>query len=267
MRYFTIPPPLRLAPYVRFFWVLEADLNSQPYIHRSMADGCAELIFHYKGRFDEIAADESLEQSFTSGIHGQSKKFRRFITNQNFGILGVYLYPFALPLLFSMPASEFSGQMPDIETLLGADGVVLEEKIMLAADNFKRINILTDFLETRIGGNSRIQPGVFAAIQQLIQSNGVITVEKLASDTCLSSRQFKRKFKEFSGFSPKSYSRIIRFQHALSYYGDQTKTLSDIAYCCGYYDQSHFIKDFKEFSGHHPYKYFKKNAEGSEWKN
>ncbi|TXJ23716.1 MAG: AraC family transcriptional regulator [Chitinophagaceae bacterium] len=82
----------------------------------------------------------------------------------------------------------------------------------------------------------------------------------------LSTRQFERNFKEFAGFSPKLYSRIIRFQSAIEQYGQTGKSLTEIAYDCGYYDQSHFIHDFKEFSGLHPRHYFGGKAEGTSWK-
>ena len=60
------------------------------------------------------------------------------------------------------------------------------------------------------------------------------------------------------------YSRIIRFQAALKEYGSK-KTLTDIAQDCGYYDQSHFINDFREFTGYNPKVYFAGKAEGSEY--
>jgi AraC-like DNA-binding protein len=58
----------------------------------------------------------------------------------------------------------------------------------------------------------------------------------------------------------------LRFESALEEYGNRNKSLTEIAYDCGYYDQSHFIHEFKEFSGHHPRHYFMGKAEGVEWK-
>ena len=132
MNYYTIAPSPALSPYVRFFWVLESD---EPYCHRSMADGCVEIIFHYKGSFDEITMPGKVEKSFTAGLHGPSQNYRRFTINESFGIFGAYLYPFAIPHLFSIPTSELSDQMPDLASLFSADGKELEEKIMLAASN------------------------------------------------------------------------------------------------------------------------------------
>ncbi len=262
MNYYTIAPSKTLSAYVRFFWVLESD---EPYCHRSMADGCAEMVFHYKGSFDEITIPGQIERSFDVGLHGPSQNYRRFITDKSFGIFGVYLYPFAIPQLFSIPANELSDQMPDLASLLGADGRKLEEKIIMAETNLQRVSILSSYLEKKLK-NVTSQRAVVSVINAIIHSKGLMPVDELAKKSFLSTRQFERNFKIFSGFSPKLYSRIIRFQMATQNYGASYKTLTDIAYDCGYYDQSHFIHDFKQFSGYHPKQYFSGKAEGVEWK-
>ena len=101
MLYQTFDPPPILAPYVRFFWALEADLLAgEEFVHRSMADGSVEIVFHYRGLFDEIGRPGG---SPVSSIQAQSTRFRRFVTRENFGIFGAYLYPFAIPRLFGFP--------------------------------------------------------------------------------------------------------------------------------------------------------------------
>lgn len=263
MKYFTILPSADLARYVRFFWVLEHDLaDSEPYFHRTMADGCAEMVFHFKGRFDEILKTDESELSFRSGIHGQSQSFRRFRIDQDFGIFGVYLYPFAIPALFGIPAAELSNQMPDLTAFLGQAGTELEERVMLASDHAGRIHIVSEFLRKQIRSHEVHEPAVFSVISSVIRSNGLAKIPDLAAQSFLSTRQFERKFLAFSGFTPKLFSRIIRFHSALNEYGNKEKSLTEIAYECGYYDQSHFIHDFKAFSGEHPKTYFSGNAEG-----
>lgn len=264
MKYFTILPSADLARYVRFFWVLEHNLaDSEPYFHRTMADGCAEMVFHFKGRFDEILKTDQSELSFRSGIQGQSQSFRRFRIGEDFGIFGVYLYPFAVPALFGIPAAELSNQMPDLATFLGNAGTELEERVMLATDHAERIHIVSEFLRKRMRSNEIHEPAVFSVISSVIRSNGLAKIPDLAAQSFLSTRQFERKFLAFSGFTPKLFSRIIRFHSALNEYGNKEKSLTEIAYECGYYDQSHFIHDFKAFSGEHPKTYFSGNAEGT----
>jgi AraC-like DNA-binding protein len=267
MKYFTIQPPEKLAEYVRYFWVLEGEASiGCHYIHRSMADGCAELIFHYNGVFDELINDTAIEKSFSSGLAGPSQRFRRFLIKQNFGIFGAYLYPFAVSQLFSIQGTDTSNQMIDLRALLGIEATELEEKVMLAIDNTARLKIVVEFLERKVIKVRKQPPGVFETIRHIIQTNGTTSVEELAKQSFYSTRQFERNFKQFTGFSPKLFSRITRFQTALSQYSNKGKSLTEIAYECGYYDQSHFIQDFKEFSGHNPREYFSGKAEATEWR-
>jgi AraC-like DNA-binding protein len=267
MNYYTIQPPEALKHYVRYFWVLEAEVkNNDSYTHRSMATGCPELVFHYKGRFSQLLSDGSITSSYTAGVDGPSQTFRRYSTRENFGIFGAYLYPFALPALFNLPASELANMAPDLQTLAGQEGRELEEKIMLAHDTAERIIILSAFIEKKLARRNSIQPAVFSAIHSIIQNRGATRIDELARQSFLSTRQFERNFKKLAGFTPKLFSRITRFQSALLEYGQTKQSLTAIAYQCGYFDQAHFIHEFKEFSGYHPGEYFSGNAEGTEWR-
>jgi AraC-like DNA-binding protein len=264
MKYLTIEPSRSLAPYVRMFWVYEGEASAdQPYIYRGYADGCTEMVFHYRGVYDQLVGTERLS-AVTAGIHAQTRKYTRFIVNRNWGIFGCYLYPFALPKLFGFPASDFTDRLTQFGAVLGLEGDELEERILTATDNAARVAILTEFLERRLCEARTGELTVFASIGRIINSRGLVNVREIADEHFLSNRQFERKFKEFAGFSPKTYSRIIRFQAALKEYGTG-KSLTDIAYDCGYYDQSHFINDFREFTGYNPKVYFSGEAEGSEY--
>jgi hypothetical protein len=195
MKYFTIQPPQSLAEYVRYFWVLEGEASfDKPYIHRSMADGCAELLFHYNGIFDELVTDNLIESSFKSGLAGQSQIVRRFIVNNNFGIFSVYLYPFAISNLFSIQATELTNQMLDLKILFGHEANEITEKIILAPDNFSRVKIISGFLENKIPKTKKHPPGVFETIQHIINTNGMTNVEELAKRNFLSTRHFERSF-------------------------------------------------------------------------
>jgi AraC-like DNA-binding protein len=267
MKYYIIPPSASLARWVRFFWVFEGNpKDGIPYIYRSMADGCAELLFHFKGVFNELnETDTVIDQSFgRSLLSGPAAHYRRFVTTEDFGIFGAYLYPFAIPKLLSLASTELSNQMPDLDVLFGAEAKELEEKVMLASDNLARVKLVSAFLEKQFAKTRDQNSSIISSIKHIIHSKGPVNIEKTAADFFLSKRQFERKFKEFSGFSPKFYSRIVRFQSAVKQHGIKNKSLTEIAYDCGYYDQSHFIHEFKEFSGYHPRHFFSGTSEGAE---
>lgn len=266
MRYYTIPPPPPLAQYVRFFWVFECDsLPEEQYVYRSMADGCAELIFHYKGVFDELQGPAAVS-SPRAHLHAQTRRYRRFVTDEPFGIFGVYLYPYVLPYLLDLPARVLSDDMPGLEDLLGPEGPLLEEQVLSAADHTRRVACISSFLMKRLAAKRQSLDPVAGLIRGLISSEWTAPVPELARKCFLSVRQFERNFKTYAGFSPKLYARILRFQQVLRRYGHEQASLTMLSQQCGYYDQSHFIHDFQEFSGYNPRIYFKGEAEGTEYR-
>jgi AraC-like DNA-binding protein len=87
------------------------------------------------------------------------------------------------------------------------------------------------------------------ALRTLVKYGGNLSVDWLASESCMSTRQFERKCKERVGLPPKHFSRLIRFSKAYKL-KEHYSHLSwlDITHQCGYYDQMHLIRDFKEFA-------------------
>jgi AraC-like DNA-binding protein len=266
--YQTFKPSPRLAPYVRFFWALEDDVSpGSEFIHRSTADGCVEMVFHYRATFDDIDADGIATSSPLSNIQAQSTLVRRFSTRESFGIFGAYLYPYAIPRLFAAPATDFTNISPDLESVFGRDGKRLEDEVIVATDNLERVGIVTRFLDRKLSTSARDLPPLYRAINSIIEAEGDVRVAALAREHQLSTRQFERKFKEFAGLNPKLYPRVVRFQAATQLKLAGIRDLTEIAYACGYYDQSHFINDFRQFSGYTPKEYFWTPAEGTQYMN
>ncbi|WP_143305146.1 helix-turn-helix domain-containing protein [Chitinophaga vietnamensis] len=263
MKYYTIPPPDKLREVVRFFWVLESD---EPYTHHAMADVCPELVFHYKGQFDEWLHNGHVAPSFIAGLQAQCTHRRIFHIQEGFGIFGVYLYPQAIPLLFNYAASELTNQQPDLLQLLGPAAAALEDKMWQAVNTQQRIAVITTFMEQRLAKHYKEERPVFQAIRDIIEQNGLIKIGGLADGYYLSERTFERQFSRFAGMSPKLFSRIVRFHAAMNQYGNKNKSLTDIALESGYYDQSHFIHDFTAFSGSHPRHYFSGLSDATRWK-
>ncbi|MBX3289067.1 MAG: helix-turn-helix transcriptional regulator [Acidobacteria bacterium] len=266
MLYQTFAPPPQLAPYVRFFWALEDEADGE-FIHRSIADCCVEMVFHYRGVFDEIDRNGITAASPLANIQAQSTLYRRYVTRQTFGIFGVYMYPVALPHLFSVPASELTNVSPDLVSAFGRDGRLLQERMLEAADNLTRVAVASEFLLSKLSSQKHGLPHIHHAALSILRSNGTASVSELAQTHGLSRRQFERKFKEFAGLSPKLYSRIARFQAATQFKFAGCRDLAEIAYSCGYYDQSHFSNEFREFSGYTPAQYFLNEAEGTQYIN
>ena len=247
---------------------MEAEVApGEEFVHRSMADGCVEIVFHYRARFDEVDAVGIATPSALSTIQAQSTRFRRFVARESFGIFGAYLYPYAIPRLFASPAADFTNISPELDDVFGLEGKLLEEEMATALSNADRVGIVSRFLETKLANSRRGIPDIYRAIDSIIHSAADVRIADLAREHGLSIRQFERKFKEFAGLNPKLYSRVMRFQAATRYKLDGVRDLTEIAYACGYYDQSHFINDFRRFSGYTPKEYFWRDAEGTQYMN
>lgn len=257
------PPAVQLKKWVRYYWSLESD---QPYTHFGMASVCPEMVFHYKGRFDETDINGNIIPSFTAGLQAQSRNTKTFNTDTAFGIFGVYLFPQSIPILFGFSASELSDRMEDLETLTGRNGIELEERIALAENHAARVVLLDEYLSAKLKSCKQISLPVFDAIHELISENGVVPVKEMAASYFLSERQFERQFLQYAGFGPKLFTRIVRFHNTIEYYGSKEKSLTDIAHECGYYDQAHFIHDFKSFSGQHPRQFFSGKSSATLWR-
>jgi AraC-like DNA-binding protein len=249
-------PQGALAEYVRFFWSLNAQVDSMDsFVHRALPDNCVELIFYCKGKLAISSLEGDEGDTFSSGVFGQAQKFRQFKTNNNFQLFGVYLYPYSFKLLFNLPVHHLRNEKIDSETLWGLNGKVLEEQIMLSDTDYQRIQLVSDFLLERIKMTTNYDKAFVQNIKSVVDNESILSIPSFADDCNLSRRQFERKFVEFAGLTPKDFFNVNRFKNVLRQIDQRRKPLAQIAIDAGYYDQSHFTNEFKKFSGYSPREY------------
>jgi AraC-like DNA-binding protein len=253
VKYKMFKPEGAVSDFVRFFWSLDAEVGAnESFVHRALPDNCIELIFYVKGNLSISSSSGPEGKTFTSGIFGQAEKFRQFKTDADFSLFGVYLYPFACKYLFRLPADVLSNEKVDNKTLLGKEGEVLEEQIMLASTTEMRIQLASDFILNRIPLLHRHEAAFVQQVKCIADTNALRSIDSFAHDCNLSRRQFERRFKQLSGFSPKDFFNIVRFRKALHEMERNTGSLAQTAIHAGYYDQSHFTNEFKRLSGYTP---------------
>ncbi|WP_211234000.1 helix-turn-helix domain-containing protein [Chitinilyticum litopenaei] len=97
---------------------------------------------------------------------------------------------------------------------------------------------------------------VKTTVETLFQNSGNIAINTIVNADQSLKRKLERQFLDTVGVSPKQLSKLVRLQTALKLLINQKETLTNIAYTSNYYDQSHFIKDFKEFTGIRPSDFF-----------
>lgn len=264
--YYTIQPPAQLAGFVQFYWVLNGKASThEPFKHRVLADCLTELIFYYQGSFNRYTNELQSEKIVNSRIYGQTQQFSTFETTTDFSIFGVCLFPYAVAQLFSLPSYELSDQSVDLKTLLGKSGEILEEKMLLATDNIQRAGVVSDFLINRLKNIQTNYLPIAHSIKNIMAVPESSSINLMAENCFLSRRQFERKFKEFSGFSPKLFLNIARFNAVLKE-SPRSGSLAQIAHKHGYYDQSHFTHEFNKFSGYTPKEYFKNIPDSTDYR-
>jgi len=138
----------------------------------------------------------------------------------------------------------------------------LLDQIQSSLDNQSKVDLVANFVEDRMASASNATPAITYAANLIFESKGQCKIPDLIAGAYMSRRKFERKFLEEVGVSPKAYARIRRFGYTCSLMaGDREADMIDALHRGGYYDQSHFIRDFKYFSGRTPGYYVKNNEE------
>ncbi|WP_257670953.1 helix-turn-helix domain-containing protein [Parapedobacter tibetensis] len=250
MNYEVIQPSWELKGIVSHFWAGKwHNSGKSDSIYFSTANIQTELAFGF-----HCSGIGNRQELIFSTILGHTENFRQFSMEGNINLFGVSLYSHAIPNLFNICTSDLTDEVVSVENLLRSQGKVINEKMTAAVNTPDRVKILSDFFSSQLAKKYVEDKVILYAINKIRQARGVVNVSYLASESCLSQKQFERRFKGYTGFNPKLYSRIIRFETAL-FDSNSYQTLTKLAHGSGYHDQAHFIHEFKKFSGFSPNKF------------
>ena len=261
MQYNTYAPSKNLAAYIKYYWTLEDDNPLPSAKERIFPDGCVELLFHYGDVFKKYVSELDVNIQPRSFLHGQIKHFMDVEPTGKIGVFSIRFMPNGLPRFVKMSVDDLTDNIVEIQDLWGNDGRILQERIMQAMTAQSRIKVTEDFLLSRmVETNTRINE-IDHCVHAILFGRPK-SIDDLAEQVNLSRRQLERKFIEAVGLNPKTLTRITRFQRVLKHLEQNTNaSLTEVAHANGYFDQSHFIKDFKEFTGFNPRQYFSNHLE------
>lgn len=254
MNYQLYPPSPILSGFIKCYWSLEGE-ELPGTKQRVFPDGCIELVFHYGDLFTKYHANDFSLQP-RSFIHGQLTRFIEIGGNGKVGIFSVRFHPNGLKPFIRISASEINDDNISITEIWNAEGRELEDRMMSADSNEQRIRVIEAFLLKRsLQGSSGDL--VDRSVALIHQQHGIINIDALSSKLNVGRRHLERQFIAAVGLNPKQYARITRFQYILSL-ADQKRynSLTDLAYAGDFYDQAHFIRDFRAFTGFSPKQYF-----------
>lgn len=246
-----IQPSLLLTPYVKHYWLLKT-VGDTTALARTVPTGMMSLIFHRGKRLFSVYENEFHPRTFLSG---QEKTFADLKYNGQINIISVVFHPAGAKAFFNLPIDKLAGLRLTASEMEDKDLIELENRITSTEDDKICFILIEQFLLRRL---NKLAEHTLKRIETSVRliNAGLTDVALLANAVCLSTKQFNRIFSENIGTNPKEFSRIVRFQRALSLLeNNQQINLTALACECGYYDQSHMIKDFKVLSGYTPSEY------------
>lgn len=244
-------PAAPLSPFVANLWSLsDAPAHAR---ERIIPSGTLELVINLDE--DEFRIYDSLEtqrfRRFSGAIvSGAYDSFFVIDTAEHASVIGVHFKPSGAGPFLGVPPGALANTHVDLETLWGSAARELREMLCSAHTQARRFQILEAALLAQLGRPLRRHAAVQAALGKLVRGT---TVRDIVGQVGLSHRRFIEVFSAEVGLTPKLYGRIQRFQRAsASTQGQPLPDWSKIAAECGYFDQSHLIRDFMAFSGLSP---------------
>jgi len=260
MHYKETRPSKALAPYLKCYWVLEdpAPLRT---MEKVLPDACCELIIHYGDKFRIKAENGKSHVQPRSFVFGPLTRHIVIGPTGISGIIAARFYPGGLAPFLPVPVSQLANRYSSLTALYGKQGSLLEKNILQAGDFAERKQILEEFLLKLLAARPRFTSIIPYELNNLVvNKTEPVKIEYLSKELHIGRRHLERKFADEVGVSPKMLVRIIRFQNIFKILNKkQPVNLTDLTYEAGYYDQSHFNRDFKAFCGVNPKDYFREN--------
>lgn len=262
MLYRVYTPAPELADIVVIYWYspIAANLYKEQLYATPLFEG---LVFNFANLVESRESEgRIMSMDKTAYILGQTRSYTRISgCHRNGGyIIGVRFKPLGLAKITGINMTHLTDHAIDAEDVWSGEMKLLYEAMDEAKTIESSIAVLENFLKNRrriVRVDSRLHT-VAAAISIMERNRGNLSCQMLQGLTNTTKKTMERNFMNYHGMKPKTYLRIIRFNFARRAMEHSLKTnLTELAHHLGYFDQSHFIKDFKRFSGGTPTEYLK----------
>lgn len=255
-----LPPP-RLAEAVEFLWCVEGG-NAHD-VARILPRGNAHLMFNLGApqRLLDLHGVRAPQLFRDAWFSGQQQRFLDVDATGPSAILGVRFQPLGAWRVLGIPQHELAGQVLDLDAVLG-DGVqALRQRLIEQAEPVQRLLLFEEWLLQRADARGEPHYAVRWALRRMRETNGQVEVQALAAELGYSRKHLAQLFQREAGLTPKALARVLRFSHALARLRDPDPPQWDaLAQDCGYYDQSHLIREFQALAGHAPTEFLRHAA-------
>jgi AraC-like DNA-binding protein len=258
MFFLTHVPRPPLAEFVNLLWLYEG--YTQPHAkERVLPTGEMQIVINLQEDRswiydrDDTDSCQTFRGPLVSGAHSQ---YQVISTAAQASIIGVHFRPGGAFPFLRRPAGELRDTSVSLEALWGREANDLSEQLIAAATHQDRFEILERVLLRELARGCDPHAAVRFALGQFTAAPHMTTIASVTEQIGLSPKRFIQVFRDETGFTPKVFCRIRRFQQALGRMeGRKSVAWAEVALDCGYFDQAHFIHDFRAFSGINPSTY------------
>lgn len=253
----SIKPTGILRKYIQNYFIVETN-NSVDFLpdERVYPCGYATMVFHYgsPSKFRKKDSGKYIEPNLV--LCGQQTSYYDLSLSGKTGMILIVFKPHGLKSFFNFPITELLNENLALQDLATTEADELEDKLFNSPDNKQRIILLENFLIKRLIPDDEFER-VEYALKIIEDRKGQIKAQELAHEVCLGIKQFERIFSNCVGINPKKFASIVRLQNVLQMKRKHDKSsMSQLAFDNGYFDQSHFIHDFKSLTGLTPKAFF-----------
>jgi AraC-like DNA-binding protein len=270
MRYTTRQPGPRLAPFVQSLWLYDGEPRPHA-LERILPTGAAQLIVNLAEDETRVYDDRLIdwceptarcERMAGTVLCGARSRYCVIDTTEQRVVLGASFRPGGAFPFFGVPAGHAANMHVPLDALWGCRRAArLRERVLGAPTAESKLEALEDEL-CALSPPPGLHPAVVYALTAFGRVPGTATVAGVTDAIGLSPKRFIERFKAEVGLTPKSYCRVRRFQRALAAaWAGRGVDWSAVALGCGYFDQAHFIHDFRAFAGMTPTGYHASRTE------
>ncbi len=260
MHYTERPPHPVLAKHIRCLWMFEAspdDVAAE--IQRVVPDGYPEMVLHYGDYGHEVDTTGALQRQSRFVFAGQISQPLLLQPGAHAGMIGIRLQPAGARTFLGMPMGEMTDVRLDLALIWAKEAESLVDAVCCAADADKRMRIIERFLHRKLlAAPTQGDASVTHGVSLLRSSHGHVSVDSLAMQCGLSSRQLERRFHSEVGIPPRLLASIFRFRRVFDLMEQpESDGWVSAAIGAGYFDQAHMIRDFKRFAGQQPQAFYR----------
>lgn len=244
------PPVAPLRPFIEHYWFVQAADGPVNLCVNVFVDGRADLVFNYGAPYQRTVIGGPTVEHLRSNLDAQRLVPIRILQRGLVHIVGVRFTLGGLGPFARAPLAAFTGLTPEPSAIFGAEAQTLEDALVHEADIDAQARLLDTFFVAHVQTDRPSFRRFDAALRHLVETHGAATVQETAQAAGVSPRHADRLFGTYLGIAPKTVGRVLRFQRGLRWLmRDPGCALAEVAAEAGYFDQAHFVRDFKRMTG------------------